>query len=597
MGRGKLGARIARSMAKFALGTAVFALGCGGAGEETGELGQVNQRAVTATPIRTLAELRAMSVSGNYQLANDIDASGTASTPFVPVGTSSAPFTGTFDGQTFKINNLTIAGGRSYAGMFGYTNGATLSNIKLTNAKLSNATSYNYTGALVGYMTATNLYDSQVGGTVSGGTRTGGVVGYATGSTISGVTASGLSVTGTTYVGGLIGYINSSTFLISCSTSGGSVTGGDSTGGLVGRASSSSLSYSSGTNVKVIGTTNTGGLIGYATSATVYSDGVTGDVTGTGNTGGLIGRLSGSASRRGNLLLSYIDNKAANTPSVVQGTTPVGMGIGYVQTHTDVKRNAAVGKVTGSANTMGGFIGEINAPGFRADGIDPRADVDEIYTKVEVSPTFDGSSTPVYAGGLVGKMLGATIQNGNVAGSVKGRQYVGGAIGYAVNSGTNVTPSVVRSVLTRGEVTNVATANRSGVIGGADALFARCGINYWDTTTDGGSAPALPAGEDPLCQVGQTSSALKSPQKVYVDPDHPNGNYDIFHYGQLIDRQFLIDFGGDECQLGSGSDGDFGFSFCYDIDPSVGPAIWLLNSGTEYNTLANVYNPSGQAKN
>jgi hypothetical protein len=596
MGRRNLRARVARSLAKFALGTAIFSFGCGGADEaEEADLEQITQ-ALVATPIRTLAELRSMSLSGNYELANDIDASATGSTPFVPLGTSSAPFTGTFNGKTFKITNLTIAGGRSYAGMFGYASGATLFNIRLTNAKLTNATSYSYTGALVGYMTATSLYDSHVTGSVSGGMRTGGTVGYATGSTISNLTASGLSVTGTTYVGGLVGYINASTFLYGCSTSGGSVTGGDSTGGLVGRAHNSSLSYSYGTTVKVIGTTNTGGLLGYASSATIYSDSVTGDVTGTSSTGGLVGRLSGSSSRRGSLLLSNIDNKAPNTPSLVQGTTPVGMGVGFVESYTDVKRSAAVGRVIGATNTIGGFIGEINAPGLGSDVGGPRAEVEEIYTKVEVRPTFDGSNTAVYAGGLVGKMLGALIHNINVAGSVKGRQYVGGAIGYAINSGSNVTASTVRSVLTRGEVTNEATSNRSGVIGGATGLFLRCGINYWDTTTDGGSAPALP-GEEALCQMGKTSTELKSPERVYVDADHPNGNYDIFHYGLLIDRDYLAEWGGMECELGSGSDGDFGFSFCYGIVPDIEPATWLLNSASEYNTLANVYNPSGQAKN
>jgi hypothetical protein len=596
MGRGNVGARVARSVGKLAVGTALFACGCGSDVEAEGDrLEEVTQAVIT--PITTLAQLRAMSGTGTYELAANINASATSTTPFVPIGTSSAPFRGTFDGKTFTISNLTIAGNRSYAGMFGYVSGATLSNIKLTNVKLTNGSSYSYTGALVGYMTAGTIYDSQVAGIVSGGTRTGGLVGYATGSTLQGLVASGMSVTGTTQVGGLAGYVTTSTYLINCSTSGGSVTGGDTTGGLVGQVNNASLSYSWGTNVKVIGTTNTGGMVGHASSGSVYSGSVTGDVTGTSNTGGLVGRLSGSTSRRGNVLMSSIDNKAPNSPSLVQGTTPVGMGIGYVQSRTDIGRNAAVGKVTGATNTIGGFIGEINAPGARVGADDPRATVDEIYTKVEVSPTFDGSNTAVYAGGLVGKMLGATVQNINVAGSVKGRHYVGGAIGYAFNSGTNVEPSVVRSVLTRGEVTNVATSNRSGVIGGANALFARCGINYWDTTTDGGSAPPLAAGEESLCQMGLTSTALKSPERVYVDADHPNGNYDIFHYGQLIDRAYVTEFGVDPCYLGSGSDGDFGFSFCYGIEPDIQPATWLLNSSTEYNTLANVYNPSGQAKN
>jgi|GEM_PF-6211636 len=70
--------------------------------------------------ISTLAQLRAMSGSGTYELANDINASSTLGTPFVPIGTQAAPFTGSFDGKTFKITNQTIAGDRNYAGMFGY---------------------------------------------------------------------------------------------------------------------------------------------------------------------------------------------------------------------------------------------------------------------------------------------------------------------------------------------------------------------------------------------------------------------------------------------------------------------------------------------
>ena len=70
----------------------VFAGGCGfepSAGEpETASLGVSSQALVTT--ITTLAQLRNMSPTGNYVLGADIDASATASTPFVGIGTLAA---------------------------------------------------------------------------------------------------------------------------------------------------------------------------------------------------------------------------------------------------------------------------------------------------------------------------------------------------------------------------------------------------------------------------------------------------------------------------------------------------------------------------
>ncbi|HET9959190.1 MAG TPA: hypothetical protein VFQ61_32095 [Polyangiaceae bacterium] len=638
----------------FAWGIALAIPACSGETTRAGEsIQRVTQAAVTPTKITTLAQLRAMVVTGSYELGSDIDASSTASTPFVPIGTQASPFSGFFDGKTFKINNLTIAGNRNYAGMFGYASGATIQNVKLNSVKLSNGSSYTYTGAIVGYMTATNLYDSQVSGTVTGGSTTGGLVGYATGgSNLIGGSVTSLSVNGGSYVGGLVGYLTGSSYAINGTSSGGSVTGADSTGGMVGRASSGSLSYSNATALNVNGTTNTGGLVGSLTSGTIAYDSATGTVKGTdrtggvagamtegiaifdsatnitvngaadtgglvglltrstmdtgnvsgsitggANTGGLIGRMIGTLARRSVLTLAYIDEKSAGNPSVVTGGTPVGMGVGSVQSYTDLTKSYAIGKVTGSSTRIGGFMGEINATGIALANDEPRANVEEIFTQVEVTPAFDNTTSNVFAGGLVGRLLGASIKNINVAGSVKGRNYVGGAIGYAVNDGANVTGSILRSILTRGEVTNIAVQNRSGTIGGVSSKFMRCGRTYWDTTTDGGSAPPLPADEDPSCEVGLTSTQLKAPEKLYVDADHPNGNYDIFTYGMIIDREYQATWGALNCQLGSGSDGDFGFAFCYGVEPSAEPPVWVMNSGTEYNTLVNIPRPERQPKN
>lgn len=61
----------------------------------------------TCQPITTLQELRDMGTTGNYCLANDIDASSTSTIPFVPIGS----FVGVFDGNGHVIDKLTANGG------------------------------------------------------------------------------------------------------------------------------------------------------------------------------------------------------------------------------------------------------------------------------------------------------------------------------------------------------------------------------------------------------------------------------------------------------------------------------------------------------
>lgn len=619
----------------------------GGEGAEE-DVRDATQNAVIQ--ISTLAQLRTMSGSGTYELTGDINASTTSTTPFVPIGTQLAPFTGSFNGKSFKITNLKIAGNRNYAGMFGFAAGATIQNVRLANVTLVNGSSYTHTGALVGNLVAGTVQSVQADGIVSGGSETGGLVGRASSeSTISSSQTSSLIVSGTTNVGGVVGHLASSS-LANCSTSGGSVTGGDGTGGVVGRATSAGANYSSAAGVNVTGTSNTGGFVGYSSGSlyydsvsgqvqggtktgglvgqllegsaffdsasnmtvsgtsetgglvgslvrgTVDTGSVSGTITGTTYTGGIVGRMSGSSARRALLSKSYIDDRSGNNQSTVQGGTPVGMAVGRAESYSDLKQSYALGKVTGSSTKVGGFAGEVYAPGLTSVGVEPRAILAEIFTKVEVSPTFDNTNSSVFAGGLVGYMLGGDVQNINVAGSVKGRVYVGGAIGYVMNSGANVTSSLVRSVQTRGEVTNVATANRSGVIGGASGLFGRCTGNYWDSTTDTGTAPPLAPGEDTGCQLGLTSTQLKSPVRQYLDINHPNGNYEAFVYGSVITRAAQQAQGLHECQIGSGSDGDWGFGFCVGLIQNPQPLVWLLNSSVEYHTLVNIPRPERQPK-
>ena len=68
-------------------------------------------------------------------LLADVDLEGKE---WTPVGTSSAPFQATFDGQGHTISNLVITGGsKSNQGLFGYTTNGEIKNLTINNAKVS----------------------------------------------------------------------------------------------------------------------------------------------------------------------------------------------------------------------------------------------------------------------------------------------------------------------------------------------------------------------------------------------------------------------------------------------------------------------------
>jgi hypothetical protein len=172
----------------------------------------------TAQPITNLTQLRTMSRTGNYYLANDIDASATGQSgqAFVPIGSFIDPFRGTLDGrnpntgQYHVINNLRIATGGWYSGMFSFVDGAIIRNIGLTNVNVSGGP---FLGAIAGIIVNSEVTYSYVTGTVSG---TGGPLGLAFGQIASAVKVNRFYATGTisgglaSPIGGVAGEIRAS---------------------------------------------------------------------------------------------------------------------------------------------------------------------------------------------------------------------------------------------------------------------------------------------------------------------------------------------------------------------------------------------------
>lgn len=162
----------------------------------------------------------------------DIDMSGYISTDgvynFLPIGTRSTqnqtelPFSATFDGGDNTITYVynvgsfyNVDGARTnYVGLFGYLNGATISNLKVaSNGGLSitdndGIVGIEYVGGIAGCAVDSTLYNTVLayGGWVRGENYVGGIVGYGERITIvSPEAVSSANVGGETYVGGIVG--------------------------------------------------------------------------------------------------------------------------------------------------------------------------------------------------------------------------------------------------------------------------------------------------------------------------------------------------------------------------------------------------------
>jgi len=237
-------------------------------------------------------------LAAHYILGNDIDLTAFLAADkagWQPIGasTAKASFTGSLDGDGYKITGLWIdRGNKKYMGLFGCATGATIKNLglELATAGIKGA---GETGGLAGKLEGGTIEGCYVKGSVNGGNCTGGLVGrQSDGGIIENCYFSG-SVSGKEQSGGLVGSLSSSN-IAGCYFSG-NVSGNDQTGGLVGSQdcyddkarSSISNCYASG---NVSGDRGAGGLVGmqsdYSSITNCYA---TCDISGGDFTGGVVG--------------------------------------------------------------------------------------------------------------------------------------------------------------------------------------------------------------------------------------------------------------------------------------------------------------------
>ena len=216
--------------------------------------------------------------------------------PWTPIGTMLVeevrPFQGTFDGGGHQITKLKITGG-SYAGLFGYTEGAVIKSCNVTGE----VNGYNCTGGIVGYANDnTHILNCSFQGNVKGkGEERGGIVGYMSG----GGEVSGCFVTGT-------------------------VTGNREVGGIAGTGVGTIKNCYALANVTATGV-NAGGIAGKAYGVTIENCYYSGEVSAKNYAGGIAGFASGST----------IKNCVSLANSVTGGDL-VNRIVGYVGSNANV---------------------------------------------------------------------------------------------------------------------------------------------------------------------------------------------------------------------------------------------------------------------
>lgn len=112
--------------------------------------------------------------ASDYENGGDFYNSGKG---WEPIGTSSTPFSGSFNGNKYAIINLQINNPKKdYQGLFGCTSGATIKGVNLQDVHIVGG---NYIGGVVGYDSyTTTLSDCYCDGYISGNSYVGGMIGY-----------------------------------------------------------------------------------------------------------------------------------------------------------------------------------------------------------------------------------------------------------------------------------------------------------------------------------------------------------------------------------------------------------------------------------
>jgi len=256
----------------------------------------------------------------HFELMADIDLSAYAGDKFKVIGyytdaNDNRPFSGSFDGSGHKIAHFKHStSGQNNVGVFGYADEiAWIKGLALIGPVVEGGTG-EAVGALVGRLGDASIIDCNVsGGSVSGSTAVGGLVGRSLGAAqVLCCLAEGSVHSNSDFVGGLVGDNGG---WVSASASHGTVEGRNGVGGLIGRNGMGGRLTDCYSVSAATGGDRVGGLVGENDGGVTnaYS---AGRVSGTTLQGGLIG-ANGSA---GTVTASFWDSETTGQMTSAGGT-------------------------------------------------------------------------------------------------------------------------------------------------------------------------------------------------------------------------------------------------------------------------------------
>ena len=334
--------------------------------------------------VYTLAGLKAWAAACSSDMSlscvlhDNIDFSGES---WTPVGTSSNPYSGSFDGGGHSITNWVHSSSSNNQGFFGRINGGEVRNLHIhascsisavgavggiagrcdygaitgcSNAASITASSGN-SGGIAGRCDYAQISNCVNSGAVSGTQYVGGVTGACDYVQISNCSNSGaVSASGTYYCGGVAGGFFYGA-VSNCSNSG-AVTGLSRVGGVVGYTQYADTSNCSNSGTITASGGESGGVVGYAsTSSFLHGCENSGTVTASGDyVGGMTGVCVSSSS------IPAVVSCCSNTGDVTAASRIGGIA-GETRTSAMVtccaNRGTISGTGSGSYTTPGGIIG------------------------------------------------------------------------------------------------------------------------------------------------------------------------------------------------------------------------------------------------
>ena len=477
---------------------------------------QTAQSAAASYEIQWIEDLVAMSqdLAADYTLMRTLDfsdpdsyESGTVDTSlttgegFTPIGSAAtfdhqdSKFSGTFDGQGYRIANLRINRPDDWnMGLFGVASfQARIHDLELVDPVVTG--DYNV-GSILGRVD--DAYEntdsgsfilstcSVSGGTVTGYQYTGGIVGGIDFTSERGVSFSDCTfqggVDGENSTGGLFGSVADSLVVMSsCTVGAGSTISGTSvTGGLAGRISRLNSMSSCTNEAAVTGGDNTGGivglLIGDSPESTVADCVSFGDLTVDGTCGGIVG-YHYNASIENCHNLGHI--------TIADSGNGVGGIVGYASYETSyvdddearISSCSSSGDIT-QASSSGGFIGGLTG-----------------RTYISVENCYSSGTIDVNSYGQIGGLISGTavgVRNCYTLNTITGTHStptVGGLIGYMGGDGSVENSIAFGDSIGSGTGTNI---NANLLIGDTLGTVSQGYVN--DSMTISYTVPAGPNG-------------------------------------------------------------------------------------------------------